>query len=360
MAEALRLAAKGRGRTSPNPMVGAVVVARGRVVGRGYHRRAGGPHAEVFALRQAGVRARGATLYVTLEPCCHRKKRTPPCVPAVVTSGIRRVVVGMPDPNPSVSGRGIAALRRAGLAVTVGCRREEAERLNDSYAYRMQKGFPLVILKAATTLDGKITTASGASRWITGKPARLDAHRLRSEVDAILVGIGTVLKDDPRLTVRLPGVKSRQPLRVILDSRLRLPLSARILSAERGRGVVVMTTAEAPRARIARLQRRGVSVLVLPAAAGRVPMRRALQALARVGVNSLLIEGGADVNASALCSGLVNRLVWYVAPHVLGGRNALSVIGGSALNRLAEKIVLTDMQVRRVGRDLRFDVRIQP
>jgi diaminohydroxyphosphoribosylaminopyrimidine deaminase/5-amino-6-(5-phosphoribosylamino)uracil reductase len=280
-------------------------------------------------------------------------------VPAIVASGIRRVVVGMGDPNPCVGGRGIAALRRAGVAVVVGCRRREAERLNEAYVHRMRTGFPFVISKAAMTLDGKIATASGESRWITGRASRLDAHRLRSEVDAILVGIGTVLKDDPRLTVRLPGVKSRQPLRVILDSRLRLPLSARILSAGRGRGVVVVTTAKAPPTRMVALQRRGISVLVLPAAAGRVPMRRALQALAAVGVNSLLIEGGAEVNASAWRGGLVNRLVWYVAPHVLGGRNAPSVIGGPALNRLAEKIVLTEVQVRRVGSDLRLDARVQ-
>jgi len=203
MALAVRLAAKGRGRTSPNPMVGAVVVSGRRIVGQGYHRRPGGPHAEVLALRSAGGRAHGATLYVTLEPCHHTSKRTPPCVPAIMESGLRRVVVAIRDPNPLVSGRGISRLRRAGVRVTVGCLREEAERLNEIYCHWMRTGRPFVIMKAAMTLDGKVAAASGESRWITGEAARRHAHRLRSQVDAVMVGIGTVLRDDPQMTVRL-------------------------------------------------------------------------------------------------------------------------------------------------------------
>ncbi|MBI3603642.1 MAG: bifunctional diaminohydroxyphosphoribosylaminopyrimidine deaminase/5-amino-6-(5-phosphoribosylamino)uracil reductase RibD, partial [Nitrospirae bacterium] len=218
MALALRLAAKGRGMTSPNPMVGAVVVKRGKVVGAAYHRRAGEPHAEILALKQAGSRSLGATLYVTLEPCCHDNKRTPPCVPVLISSGLSRVVVAMQDPNPNVSGRGIGLLRKAGIEVVTDCLRDKAEQLNEIYCHWRRTGLPFVTLKAAMTLDGKIATAGGESQWITGEDARQHAHRLRSRMDAILVGANTVLHDDPRLTVRLAGrtsrrTQQRQPLR---------------------------------------------------------------------------------------------------------------------------------------------------
>ena len=228
MTLALRLAAKGRGSTRPNPMVGAVVVAKEGVVGQGYHRRAGGPHAEVLALQQAGKKAKGATLYVTLEPCSHLNKRTPPCVPLIARSRLRRIVVAMADPNPQVSGRGIRRLRQLGLRVDVGCREEEARRLNQVYCHWIRTGRPFVTLKAGITLDGQLATASGESRWITGEPARRDAHRLRSQVDAVLVGIGTVLRDNPSLTARLSDqpkrLASRQPVRIVADSHLRIPL----------------------------------------------------------------------------------------------------------------------------------------
>lgn len=361
MASALRLAAKGRGRTSPNPMVGAIVVSGRRIVGQGYHRKPGGPHAEVLALRSAGRRARGATLYVTLEPCHHTKKRTPPCVPAILASGLRRVVVAMRDPNPLVSGRGISGLRRAGIQVMVGCRREEAERLNEIYVHWMRTGRPFVILKAAMTLDGKIAAASGESRWITGEAARRHAHRLRSEVDAVMVGIGTVLRDDPRLTARLVGGRSmrpraRQPLRVVVDSRLRISPAARVLSAVAPAGprsgVVVATTARAPQSRIDQFRAKGVSVAVLPARHGRVSLRACLARLGQMGVTSLLLEGGAELNASALKAGLVNRVLFYLAPTLLGGRDAKGVIGGQGPHRLAGALSVTDFQTQRIGHDL--------
>ncbi|MGH2397978.1 MAG: bifunctional diaminohydroxyphosphoribosylaminopyrimidine deaminase/5-amino-6-(5-phosphoribosylamino)uracil reductase RibD, partial [bacterium] len=262
MALALRLAAKGRGLTSPNPMVGAVVVARNRIAGQGYHRRAGGPHAEVLALQSAGDRVKGATLYVTLEPCCHRRKRTPPCVPSIIASGIRRVVVAMQDPNPRVCGRGLRQLRQAGVKVTVDCLREEAERLNEMYCHWVRTGQPFVVVKAAMTLDGKIATSSGESRWITGEAARRHVHGLRRRMDAVIVGIGTVLRDDPQLTIRLGSSRSgshptRQPLRVILDSTARIPPTAKVLSpaarASGGSGgrtnTVVATTVKGPQHR---------------------------------------------------------------------------------------------------------------
>ncbi len=363
MARALRLAAKGQGTTGPNPMVGAVVVKNGRIVGEGFHRYAGGPHAELLALKQAGARAKGATLYVTLEPCCHTEKRTPPCVPAVVAAGIARVVAAMQDPNPRVSGRGLRALRAAGVAVTVGCLRAEAEALNVLYGYRMKTGLPYVVLKAGMTLDGKIATAAGESQWITGPEARRDAHRLRAEADAVLVGVDTVLHDDPQLTVRLPGRQAakpaRHPLRVILDSRLRIPLSARVLRAgDPARkqslpvGTLILTTARAPRTKIARLQRMGVDVVVCPSDKGRVSFRAGLRHVAKIGVASVLAEGGSEVNATAVRSGLVNRVVLYLAPMLLGGQDAKGLIGGSSPTRLSRSLGLTIQRLRRLGSDV--------
>lgn len=367
MALALRLAAKGRGRTSPNPMVGAVVVAGNRIVGQGYHRRAGGPHAEILALRAAGRRSRGAALYITLEPCCHEGKRTPPCVPALIESGLRRVVVAMQDPNPSVSGRGISLLRRAGMRVSVGCLRREAEQLNETYCHWMRTGRPYVFLKAAMTLDGKIAAASGESRWITGVEARRDAHRMRSQVDAIMVGVGTILKDDPLLTARPVGraggaTGPRQPLRVVLDSRLRTPEQARVLSLEKGTGspssTLIVTTEMASKRRIERLRARGISVLVLPARNGRVSLSACLHRLGQLGVSSVMIEGGGELNATVLREKLVDRVRLYVAPRLLGGRESKGVIGGYSPRRLTEAVPLTDMQTKRIGRDLLIEGRI--
>jgi diaminohydroxyphosphoribosylaminopyrimidine deaminase / 5-amino-6-(5-phosphoribosylamino)uracil reductase len=361
MALALRLAAKGQGRTSPNPMVGAVVVAGNRIVGQGYHRRAGGPHAEVIALRAAGPRSKRATLYVSLEPCCHTNKRTPPCVPLVAAAGLRRVVVAMADPNPKVSGRGIRALRRAGLALSVGCLRHEAERLNEAYRHWVRTGLPFVTLKAAMTMDGKIATAGGESQWITGEPARRYAHRLRSRMDAILVGAGTVRRDDPRLTVRLgrgaaAAKPARQPLRVILDSRLRIPLKARVL----GPGTVIATTAHAPTGRIKQVQAKGAQVLLLPARNGRVSLRACLAELGKQGVTSVLIEGGSEVNASALRAGLVNRVALFIAPTLLGGQDAKGLIGGQSPRRLAQALPLGDIRIQPLGRDFLLEGTLSP
>jgi len=357
MAVALRLAARGRGHTSPNPMVGAVVVANGRIVGRGYHQRAGGPHAEVIALRAAGPRARGATLYVSLEPCCHTAKRTLPCVPLLIHSGLRRIVVAMKDPNPLVRGKGIRALRQAGLAVTVGCLSDEAERLNEAYVHGMNTGRPFVILKSAMTLNGKIADAGGGSRWITGEAARHHVHGLRSRVDAILTGVGTILHDDPLLTVRWTEAGrrvslERQPLRVVLDSRLRIPLGAKVLSKGIGR-TLIATTNKASRTRLAQVQARGARVLVLPERKGRVSLAACLRALARMGVSTVLIEAGSGVNASALHERLIDRLCLYVAPRLLGGgREVFGAVDGAAPARLPDALPLRDFRITRIGEDV--------
>jgi diaminohydroxyphosphoribosylaminopyrimidine deaminase/5-amino-6-(5-phosphoribosylamino)uracil reductase len=358
---ALRLAEKGRGSTSPNPMVGAVLVASGRVLATGYHRKAGAPHAEILALTAAGRRTRGATLYVNLEPCCHLKKRTPPCVPSIITAGIKHVVVAMRDPNPLVNGRGLRQLRRAGIRVTEGVLREEATGLNEAYIHWMRTRRPFVILKAAMTLDGKIATAAGESRWISGEVARRYVHQLRRQVDAILVGVHTVLHDDPELTARLSQGRgparyaTHQPLRVVLDSHLQLPPRARVLKPYAGSRTLLATTAKSPLTRVERFRATGLEVMRLPSEHGRVSLKACLTALGARGVTSVLIEGGGEVIASALRAGLVNRLKLIVAPLLLGGQDAIGLIGGRSPKQLADGVKLTGVSWRRLGSDILID-----
>lgn len=356
MLRALRLAEEGRGKTSPNPMVGAIVVSNGRVIGQGYHHAAGEPHAEVLALQQAGRRAKGATLYVTLEPCSHLNKRTPPCVPAIIRAGVRRVVVAMIDPNPSVRGKGVAQLRRAGLSVTVGIARREAEHVNRAYSHWAKTKRPYVTLKAGMTLDGQIATAAGESRWITSPQSRREVHRLRGQVDAVLVGIGTVLKDDPALTARRsPGLvklAAKQPLRVVVDSRLRIRPSAKILSQQVQAPTLVVTTAAASQAKRAALGRQGIEVLALPATKGRVRLLPLLKRLGQRGITSVMVEGGSELNAAFLNAKLVNQVRFYLAPTLLGGIQSTGVIGGPSPRRLAQAWQLQNVRTRRVGTDL--------
>ena len=338
-------------------MVGAVVVARGHVVGSGYHKRAGGPHAEIVALQQARSRSRHATLYITLEPCCHTGKRTPPCVPAILDSGVRRVVVAMRDPNPLVAGRGIQRLKRAGIVVDVGCLNREAAKLNEAYAHWMQTGRPFVMLKAAMTLDGQLATAAGESQWITGATARAHVHRLRSRVDAIAVGVNTVLQDDPRLTVRdaagNPRARAaRSPVRVVFDSRLRIPVSARVLQGLEHAPTVVVTTKTANPRRVERLKKMGAVVLTLPPKGARVSLCRCLQALGTMEITTLLVEGGSELNAGFLREGLVNRVSLYVAPTLLGGRNATGLLGGLSPARLADAVAVSNLHLQSLGEDM--------
>jgi len=348
MRRALRLAARGRGRTSPNPMVGAVVVKRGRAAGEGYHRRAGGPHAEVWALSRAGGAAEGATLYVSLEPCCHQG-RTPPCTEAVIESGVRRVVAAGVDPNPRVKGRGVRRLRRAGIEVTVGVLGEEARRLNAAYFKHVSTGLPLVSLKAAMSLDGKIATAAGESKWITGERARAVGRRLRGEHDAVLVGVETVIADDPQLTVR--GGRGKDPLRVIADSKARTPTTARVLAGESAR-TIVATTRAASAERRRGLERAGAAVWVVRAQGGRVDLRALVRRLGEEMVQSVMIEGGGTLAASALAAGVVDRVYFFVSPRIIGGAEAKTPVEGKGVGRLAEAWRISSMKVRRVGDDL--------
>ena len=356
MTLALRLAAKGRGTTSPNPMVGAVVVYQGQIVGQGFHLRPGNPHAEILALRRAGTRARGATLYVTLEPCCHSKKRTPPCAPVVVQSGVRRVVIAMRDPNPLVKGRGAVALRRAGLSVTIGLARQEAGELNKAYCHWIRTKCPYVTLKAGMTLDGQIATASGESKWITSKPTRQEVHQLRGQVDAVLVGVGTVLSDNPSLTARtgaqLNKLAPRQPLRIVVDSQLRIPLNTQILSRQNDARTIIATTGSAPTARRSALQKKGIETITLPAVHGRVSLLALLKELGRRGIISLLVEGGSEMNAAMLKAKLVHHVRLYMAPALLGGDDAKGFIGGKSPTRLVQAMKLRNIQTRSVGGDV--------
>lgn len=343
------LAARARGRTSPNPLVGAVVVRDGQVVGEGFHRQAGLPHAEIEALKAAGEAARGATLYVNLEPCCHTG-RTGPCTEAIIAAGIKRVVAAMADPNPLVAGKGFARLREAGIEVTVGILEKEARALNEAFIKYITTRRPFVILKTAMSLDGKIATVTGESKWITGPEARRYVHELRDSCDAILVGIGTILKDDPSLTTRLPE-GGRDPVRVILDSRARTPLTARVLNQESTASTLIAVTEMAPRERVAALREAGAEVLACgPGPA--VDLEVLLSALGEREITSLLVEGGSTVNASFLMQGLVDKLVWFIAPLIIGGAGAIGPVGGSGVRHLARAIRLRELSIRQLGSDL--------
>ena len=352
---AIRLALKGEGLTSPNPMVGSVVVSRGgRELGRGFHERAGQAHAEINALKRAGKKAKGAILYITLEPCVHHG-RTPPCVDSIIEAGIKRVVVGVKDPNPLVAGRGIRKLRRAGIEVVTGVLAAQCERLNEGFNKFITTGMPFVVLKLASTLDGRIATNSGESKWITGTESRLEVHRMRAGVDAVMVGSGTAVKDDPGLNVR--GIKgASQPVRVVIDSRFKTPLNAKIF---RGRGgkVIIYTSKRAGVKKIQEASALGATVVVLPNTKDGVSIKRAMRDLAKRGITSVMIEGGSRLAASALKASVVDRLTLFVAPKLIGG-DGLPMIGALKIAKLKSAQELKEMKVRRIGADIMIEGRL--
>src|SRR2546425_12267752 len=351
MRRALELAERARGLTSPNPLVGAVVVSgEGQIVGEGFHAAAGRPHAEIEALAAAGDRARGATLYVTLEPCAHHG-RTPPCAPAIVAAGIRRVVTAIRDPNPLVSGRGFEALRAAGLEVTVGLLEREAAQQNRVFLTAMRERRPHVTLKAAMPMEGRIAAVHGASQWIPGEAARREAHRLRSEADAIIVGVETALRDDPALTVRLERPWPREPYRVVLDTSGRTPPAARLISAGTASRAVVVVGRRAPDERTRALEATGATVIRVSESNARVDVGQALAGLFARDVRAVLVEGGSEVHAAFLEAGLVDRVAVFVAPRLLGGRAAPGVVGGVG-RALKDSIRLRDLTARSLGHDL--------
>lgn len=353
MGRALREAERGRGRTSPNPAVGAILVKNGRVIARGFHARAGGPHAEVVALRAAGARARGADLYTTLEPCDHQGK-TPPCSRAILAAGVGRVFVGSRDPNPLVSGRGMRRLRRAGIPVVAGILAEECDRVNEGWFKFIRSGRPFVTLKAAVTLDGRLATATGDSRWISGEESRALVHRLRDRVDAVIVGRGTVEADDPRLTTRLPEGGGRDAARVILDSHLAVSPRAQVFRQDSPAPTLVACIAPVDEGRKARLEKAGARILVCRSKGGRVDVADLLARLASLGMVEVLVEGGAEVYGAFLDRGLWDRLLLFVAPIVLGGGPAWPAIPEA--KRVAKAPRFVYREARRIGQDLLVEV----
>jgi len=351
MRMALRLAARGAGLCSPNPMVGAVLVKDGAVVATGWHRGPGLPHAEAEALAKAGPEAAGCDLYVNLEPCCHVQKKTPPCVPAIVSAGVRRVVVGMVDPNPAVFGRGIEQLRSRGVDVVVGVLEEQARRLNRAFVTLMTRGRPHVTLKLATTLDGRIATRDGSSRYISCEPSRRRVHRMRALSDCVMVGIGTALADDPLLLPRAVRAR-RPPLRVVVDTHARLSLTSRLVQSAACGPVVVAAGEAADPARVARLGDAGVEVLRLATEAGRVSMPSLLGVLAQRGCASLLVEGGAGLSASLLSARLVDQLILFVAPCLLADPKAIPWCADLGLRTLADCMAFTLETISRSGQDI--------
>jgi len=332
-------------------MVGAVVVKGGEVVGKGYHRQAGGPHAEIHALENAGDHAESATLYVTLEPCNHQG-RTPPCTEAIVRRGIRRVVVGSDDPNPRVAGGGAEYLRRRGIQVDVGILEESCLQLNEPFVKHVTTGLPLVIVKMAASLDGKIATHLGDSHWISNERSRRFVHKLRSAVDAILVGVGTVITDNPQLTARLSARKGNNPLRIILDTHLRTPVDSLVVSRIKEAPTIIATGPKPYKKRREEMEGKGVEVLPLPLLRGRVSLPELLGHLGNRDISSLLVEGGAEVSGGFFYDNLVDKVNIFFAPKIIGGHRAVPMVGGLGVGRIAEALSLKDLRIRRFDDDI--------
>lgn len=343
MKRALSLARRAQGRTSPNPSVGAVIVRDNRIISEGYHKKAGLPHAEAEAIHGSKEDLTGAVLYVTLEPCCHTDKRTPPCVNAIISSGMRRVVIAAEDPNPRVAGRGIAMLRKAGIEVTLGVLRREAELLNEAYVKFITTGSPFVTLKTAMTLDGKIATPEGKSKWITCEESRRLVHRLRGSVDAILSAIGTVRADDPRFTARARG--ARNPVRIIIDPDLKVPDSSHVLKTPPDTVIVTKNTGK----RADALGKNGVSIIRY---SGSLDLKDLMSSLGGMGICSVLIEGGSSLAAHALNDGIVDKIMYFIAPKIIGGRASYTAVGGPSSREIEDAICIRDMKVRRIGGDI--------
>jgi diaminohydroxyphosphoribosylaminopyrimidine deaminase / 5-amino-6-(5-phosphoribosylamino)uracil reductase len=345
------LAEKAKGWARPNPYVGAVLVRKGKIVGYGYHERPGKAHAEIIALDRAGPLARGSTLFVTLEPCV-QWGRTPPCLGAVLRAGLARVVISSPDPNPVVFNKGIRALRAAGLDVSVGLLEERNRILNETYYKYITRGIPFVTLKAAVSLDGRISSKLFDSRWISSARTREYVHLVRGEYDAIMVGIHTVLKDDPRLTVRHPHWQGKKIARVILDSHLRLPLEARILSTLRGGKVIVFTSKRSPAKKAAALREKGVEVVRIPGSAQKLELREVLRWLGKAGISSLLVEGGSRVLTAMVEERLADKLFLTISPRLIGGEKAPSFFEGKGIRRISESLELQKITSFKIGGDM--------
>ncbi|MFK9090469.1 bifunctional diaminohydroxyphosphoribosylaminopyrimidine deaminase/5-amino-6-(5-phosphoribosylamino)uracil reductase RibD [Bacillus salipaludis] len=346
---ALDLARGTQGQTAPNPVVGAVLVKDGQIIGMGAHLRAGEPHAEVHAIQMAGDQAKDATLYVTLEPCSHYGK-TPPCSDLVIKTGIKKVVVAATDPNPQVAGTGIERMKKAGIEVVVSLLQEEARELNKIFFYNIQTGLPYVTLKSATSLDGKTATVTGESKWITGEESRADVHHFRHQHDGILVGVNTVLKDNPSLTTRLAN-GGKNPIRIILDTHLRTPLDATVV-IDKEAPTWVVAGADVDEAHVKEFSERGVDVIKLESQ--KISIREVLTVLGKRGITSLFVEGGAEVHGSFLKESAFQQIITYIAPKLIGGKNAHVSFGGQGIEHISEAVSLKIIQVDQIGSDIRI------
>ena len=351
MHQALALARKASGLTSPNPLVGAVVVANGEIVGSGFHPRAGEPHAEIFALREAGAKAYGADLYVTLEPCNHQG-RTPPCTAAIIKAKISRVFAGTLDPNPQVAGRGIEQLQKAEIEVETGLLEYECRRLNEFWNKFITTGLPFVTLKSAASLDGRIATRTGNSQWITNKKSRHYVHQLRAGHDAILIGIGTLLKDNPRLTARIPGEKPRNPYRIVVDSMLRTPLDSKIFGPD-GRERVLLATKQHEENKLAPYRSLVRDILILPSNnLGQLDLAELMKLLGAREITSVLIEGGSEINGSALDNQIIDKICFFYAPILVGGRGSLGMISGHGAETIDHAQPIKDITIHNFDNDI--------
>ncbi|SCY82900.1 bifunctional diaminohydroxyphosphoribosylaminopyrimidine deaminase/5-amino-6-(5-phosphoribosylamino)uracil reductase RibD [Alkaliphilus peptidifermentans] len=354
MKRVMELATQGWGKTRPNPLVGAVIEKNGKILAEGYHAGYGLDHAEVDALKQINYEADGATLYVNLEPCSHYGK-TPPCVEAIIKSKIKTVIVGMTDPNPLVAGRGIEILRENGIEVISGVMENESQRLNEIFIKYITTNRPFCILKTAMTLDGKIATASGASKWITGEVSREYVHHIRNRVAGIMVGISTIMKDNPQLNTRLLNSEVNQPIRIIVDSSCKLPLTSNVVTTAKEQPTLVATTIKAPPEKIEKLQKMGVEFLVLPEENGRVDLKELMVQLGKMKVDSVLLEGGGTLNYSALESGIVDKVMTFVAPKILGGDTAITPVEGAGKDKIEDAFVLKNLSVHRFNQDIMIE-----
>ena len=359
MRQALALAEKGRGWTSPNPMVGAVVVKNGRIVGQGYHQKVGGPHAEVNAIDDAGDKARGATIYVTLEPCNHFG-RTPPCTQKIIAAGIKRVVVALADPNPDVKGGGNRYLQNQGLEVITGVCEAQARTLNEAFTTWITTGKPFVLLKCAATLDGRIATRTGDSRWVTGPASRRFVHRIRHAVDGILVGVETVKKDDPSLTTRIEDEAGVDPTRIILDTHLTTPPTAKLLHQVSDAPTWIVCGSDADAGRRSALEDTGARVITSGVADGRIDLPALMQQLGDLQIGSLLIEGGGTVVGSALAAGIVDKLCLFYAPKLLGGDDGIPMCRGTGPDRMRDALAVHDLEVLRFDADVLMQGYLKP
>lgn len=347
---AITLASKAKGMTSPNPMVGAVMVKNGRIIAENYHRKPGTPHAEALVIKEAGEGAKSSILYVNLEPCCHTDKRTPPCTKAIINAGIKRVVIAMKDPNPKVSGKGIKELKQAGVEVISGVLEEKAKKLNESYIKYITTKRPFVILKVAMTLDGKIADQEGQSKWITGEKARRMVHRLRSRVDAIMTAIGTVKADDPELTARIKG--GRNPKRIVIDPNLEIPLNAKMLHIPPETIIVTKDRGETNKPerdeKINNFVKSGAKILLFKEI---LELDWLMEKLGEFGITSVMVEGGSSLNAHALEEGIVDKVLFFISPKIIGGREFYPAIGGNVSRKLEDAYKLRDVTLRRLGND---------